>query len=471
MPPRSNSYPIPPYEGASYKTLRLTPEIGQRTVTLLIDPSTHFLRRVKQGFPAGPDEVDAQVRCITVEYTTVQINTPIESSRFAWTPPAGAENIIPPQATLNRPAPDFQVADLDGNQVQLSGLRGNVIVLDFRATWCGPCQLSLPMLQQVAQDMDSPKLRVFAINRQENPDTLREFARRTNLSLPVLMAAMKGYELATVPVAGTSLLTTRWFLVIGVEFELALGFFLIAGLLPKMTWWISILCFTGFVAITANKAWMGDANCGCFGRAQVDPRITLALDIAVLAVLLIFRPRAHIRWLGHASWLTPVAALLLLIGIPGGWLMATAQSASINDSGLVSAGSFIVLEPEKWAGKPLPLFNSIDIGGRLRTGKWIVVLYSHTCSHCVEALPKYLGIASRLESQGIDTRMALVQIPPFADSSPLPSQLPGTVLAGRLEETHEWFAETPVEILLDEGKVVRALAKGEGISWWPAEGR
>ena len=190
-------------DAAVYKTLRLTPEIGERITTLLVDPHTYLLRQAKHEYPADPDDPAAQSRTITVDYTTVQINASINSSRFAWTPPAGAENIVPPQATLNRPAPDFTLADLDGNQVQLSSLRGNVVVLDFWATWCGPCQLSLPMLQQVAQDMSSPKLRVFAINRQENLDTLREFARRTNLSLPVLLDpksdAARKYRVSGIP--------------------------------------------------------------------------------------------------------------------------------------------------------------------------------------------------------------------------------------------------------------------------------
>ena len=201
--PKIELLPDTTLDGIAYKTLRLTPEIGQRITTLLVDPHTYLLRQAKQEYPADPDEPAAQARSITVDYTTVQVNVPIEASRFAWTPPAGAENVVPPRVTLGRPAPDFRLADLDGKEVQLSSLRGNVVVLDFWATWCGPCRVSLPMLEQVAQDVSSPKLRVFAINRQENPDTLREFARRTNLSLPVLLDpkfdAARKYRVSGIP--------------------------------------------------------------------------------------------------------------------------------------------------------------------------------------------------------------------------------------------------------------------------------
>ena len=288
--------------------------------------------------------------------------------------------------------------------------------------------------------------------------------------LLLFAAAMKGYELATAPVAGTSLLTTRWFLVIGVEFELALGLFLIAGLLPKIAWWVSLLCFTGFAALTAYKAWMDDSDCGCFGRAHVDPRVTLAIDLVTLVGLLAFRPGGHAFRIGHSNRLIPVAVLLLLVGIPGGWLMATAKSASVNDDGFVSAGSFIVLEPEKWAGKPFPLFDHIDIGEQLKTGKWIVILYSQSCSHCIEAMPKYLKAAKRLADEGGATRMALVQIPPVGDGSQMPSSLPASVVTGQLSASREWFAETPVEVQLENGRVVRAVSKGDGLSWWSEGG-
>jgi len=64
---------------------------------------------------------------------------------------------------INRPAPDFTLTDLHGNSVNLSELRGNVVVLDFWATWCGPCRLTMPLLQTF-HDARHNDMKYYAVN-------------------------------------------------------------------------------------------------------------------------------------------------------------------------------------------------------------------------------------------------------------------------------------------------------------------
>jgi thiol-disulfide isomerase/thioredoxin len=71
-------------------------------------------------------------------------------------------------------APDWALKTPEGKTVQLSGLRGNVVVLDFWATWCGPCKMAMPKIQELHAEYEGRKVMVFGVNCQEdahgNPD-------------------------------------------------------------------------------------------------------------------------------------------------------------------------------------------------------------------------------------------------------------------------------------------------------------
>ena len=72
------------------------------------------------------------------------------------------------QATDRKPAPDFTLKDATGSPVKLSDLRGKVVLLNFWATWCGPCQLEIPWFVQFEQQFRSNGLEVVGVSMDED---------------------------------------------------------------------------------------------------------------------------------------------------------------------------------------------------------------------------------------------------------------------------------------------------------------
>lgn len=280
---------------------------------------------------------------------------------------------------------------------------------------------------------------------------------RYGVALVLLLASLlKGYGFLSSPVEGETFWGSRWFLLVVVQFELLLALLLVIDPLPQFTWWLALASFAVFAATATVKAVAGETSCGCFGRVEVSPWYTLILDLTVLTALLVFGPPKYNDRHGRL-WTT--IATLLLVGIPAGWAIGRANPAAISDEGeLLGDGSLVVLEPETWVGKRFPLMKHVDGGIDLSQGSWLVVLYRHDCSHCIEVLPRYER-AARAGGQ----QVCLVALPPYAPPGldPVPT---GTACArGRLNQDREWFVESPAEIELSNAIVTRA-ATGRAIS-------
>lgn len=71
------------------------------------------------------------------------------------------------QSTTRKPAPDFTLKDSNGQSVKLSDYRGKVVLLNFWATWCGPCQIEIPWFIEFEQQLKSKGLEVVGVSMDE----------------------------------------------------------------------------------------------------------------------------------------------------------------------------------------------------------------------------------------------------------------------------------------------------------------
>lgn len=102
-------------------------------------------------------------------------------------------------------APDFKLKSLDGQTITLSALKGRSVLLNFWATWCGPCRSEMPFLQEIYKDLkwQARGLLILTVNLQESDTVVRKFMAENAFSFTVLLdtrgEAGQLYNVASIP--------------------------------------------------------------------------------------------------------------------------------------------------------------------------------------------------------------------------------------------------------------------------------
>lgn len=86
--------------------------------------------------------------------------------------PNGGSDLGPIQLKVGEVIPDLTFTDLDGSKTKLSDLHAKVVVINFWATWCGPCVKEMPALQSLSDEYGNKGLTVVGVNVDEDPETV-----------------------------------------------------------------------------------------------------------------------------------------------------------------------------------------------------------------------------------------------------------------------------------------------------------
>ncbi len=127
--------------------------------------ATSALQQLKAEFPDTADgrKADAAIASLVQQY---------------------AANKIRRSLVVGSQFPDFSEKDLDGKPLSIANDKGKIVLIDFWATWCGPCVHELPNVQKVYADNHDKGFDIIGISLDENKDKLTSFLQEKNMTWP-----------------------------------------------------------------------------------------------------------------------------------------------------------------------------------------------------------------------------------------------------------------------------------------------
>jgi thiol-disulfide isomerase/thioredoxin len=99
--------------------------------------------------------------------------------KFEKTQKSGEENII-----IGQPFPELEFKDLNGDVMNIANLKGKVVLIDFWATWCGPCRKETPNLLSVYKEFRDKGFEIIGISLDKNLDTLKNYLEDHQIQWP-----------------------------------------------------------------------------------------------------------------------------------------------------------------------------------------------------------------------------------------------------------------------------------------------
>lgn len=187
--------------GTKYAQLNLKDEAN--TVSILIDKNTKLIDSIRMQGPNGLRTFQMKTKILGSLKQEIGIDT---SKRIA------VAAIADLKLGVGDFAPGFELPTLDGETINLQQLRGSAVVLDFWATWCGPCRRGLPKLQEFSDWAIKEKLeiQVFAVDfgerqptTQKKKEIVKQYWTSRRFTMPTLMdydnSVSTAFEVMNIP--------------------------------------------------------------------------------------------------------------------------------------------------------------------------------------------------------------------------------------------------------------------------------
>ena len=172
-------------------------------------------RRVSMGMPVADEGGDgagagaAQAGPV-VTISALKTNPKLDDAQFSFAQPAGFTKVEPKMpdfgggmeeppmpelaVKVGDAAPDFKLTGLDGKEVTLASLKGKVVLLDFWATWCGPCKAAMPTIQKLSEEYAKQPVAILGVNTwEQKKDAAKDYMASKKFTYGCLL---KGDDLA-----------------------------------------------------------------------------------------------------------------------------------------------------------------------------------------------------------------------------------------------------------------------------------
>lgn len=159
-----------------------------------------------QGGPM-PGQVAMQQKMTML---SLKIDVDLPDSLFHFTPPEGAKEVADFAAPglgkpdlAGKPGLEFRVQSLDGKAYDLAELKGKVVLLDFWATWCGPCRKEMPDLDKLQDEYRDSGLVLLGLDVGEDRETVENYVKKSSVSHAIALtngtSMVSAYRISALP--------------------------------------------------------------------------------------------------------------------------------------------------------------------------------------------------------------------------------------------------------------------------------